>query len=208
MRAFLCHGMKLKLAPANAVFLFLVLVSSASAQPVALSRTNAFSRSQSQVLTPNDLIAVDVFQEEEFKQGPRRVAPDGTVTIALLDRIKLGGKTVEEAEKYIREELIAREYLVDPKVTVTVIEHFKWKFTVTGHVQAPGNYEVSGDEKMNLIQALSRAGGITSKGKNKVQVTRHAGGGNQLIDLDAKDPKDQQFQILPDDLITVPEKVF
>ena len=200
--------MKMSIVPAKVFVLSLVFASGLGAQPATSPGTNASPRNKAEVLSPSDLVSVEVFQEDEFKPGPRRVAPDGTITIALLDRISIGGKSVEQAEKLIREQLIAKEYLVNPKVTVTVIEKFKWRFTVTGAVQAPGNYDVPGDEKMNLIQPISRAGGVLSKGKSKVQIIRKVGDSTQTLERDSKDRIEQQFEILANDVITVPEKVF
>jgi polysaccharide export outer membrane protein len=161
-------------------------------------------------ISPNDSIRVKVYQEEDLTSD-LRISRDGSTTFPLLGAINLGGKTVEEATAQIRN-LLARDYLVNPQVTVTVTEYAKRRFTVLGQVGKPGIYDFPNEEGMTLLQAIGMAGGFTRLARSgKVTITRSAGGKKTFtVDVKANtnDPGTKQFDVLPDDTISVDERTF
>ena len=60
--------------------------------------------SKGYVLSPNDLIHLKVYQEDDL-ESKVRLTPEGVANLPLLGGVKLGGKTVEEARIYIHNEL-------------------------------------------------------------------------------------------------------
>ena len=163
------------------------------------------------VLSPSDLVQMKVYQEDDLETKVR-IAKDGTVTIPLIGVVHIGGKTVEEATKLIRD-LLDRDYLVNPQVTLTVVEYAKRRFTVLGQVQKPGSYEIPDEETVTLLQAVAIAGGYTRLANpGRITVSRNVGGHKTTLSLDgramANDPSTQQFQVMPDDTITVAERIF
>src|SRR5437868_1750838 len=48
------------------------------------------------LLTPNDVVMLKVYQEEDL-QAQVRINKDGTVTLPLIGQVKIGGKTIDEA---------------------------------------------------------------------------------------------------------------
>lgn len=162
-------------------------------------------------ISPNDLIHIKVYQEDDL-ETKLRVSADGSATFPLLGAVQLGGKSVDEATALIRREL-ARDYLVNPQVTLVVLEYSKKRFTVLGQVQKPGSFEIPSEEVVYFPQAIALAGGFTRIAKkSKVSVTRQFGGKATTIYIDATsrsasgDP--QTFQVLPGDTITVEEGLF
>jgi len=122
------------------------------------------------------------------------------------------GKTVAQARELIRD-LLAKDYLANPQVTVSVLEYGKSLFTVLGEVQKPGSYEIPPDQSYHLLQAIAVAGGYTRLGApGRVSVQRMQGSQKQVFRLDAgamaKNPNVSLFMILPGDTITVGEKIF
>ncbi len=175
----------------------------------AAAATNSLRREY--LLAANDVVQVKVYQEDDL-DAKVRVSRDGSVTLPLLGPVNIGGKSREQAASFIREQLAAK-YLVNPQVTVDVVEYSKRRFTVLGQVQRPGTYEFPGDESINLLQAISMAGGYTRLGNSsKVSVQRGEGTEKKIFKLDAdsmaKDPEVKVFEIQPDDTINVAEKVF
>ena len=167
--------------------------------------------SKGYVLSPNDLIHLKVYQEDDL-ESKVRLTPEGVANLPLLGGVKLGGKTVEEARIYIHNEL-AKDYLVSPHVELTVVEYAKRKFILFGEIQKPGAYEMPGEESINLLDAIAMAGGGTPKANlSKVTVVRKMGEEKKQFVLDAKamaqDTKTKLFVILPGDTISVPESVF
>jgi len=169
------------------------------------------SESSRYILGPNDVIQVRVYQEPDL-DAHERVNQDGTVTLPLLGTIALGGKSVERATLVIRD-LLAKDFLVSPQVTVTVAEYAKRRFIVLGQVQRPGPYELPSEKTMSLLQAIATAGGYTRIGSpRKVTVQRVVDGAQKIFKLDAeamsKDKDGKSFEILAEDTITVGEKLF
>src|SRR2546430_16619602 len=176
---------------------------STSAPPAAVAQTY--------VLSASDVVQVKVYQEDDLETKVR-IARDGTTSFPLIGVIKLGGKTVEQAANLIRDEL-GKDYLVNPQVTLTVIEYAKRRFTVLGQVQKPGTYEIPNEESVTLLQAIAMAGGYTRlANKANITVTRSPNGKKATFSLDVNhatnDLKTEPFVILPDDTITVPERLF
>src|SRR5688572_32950747 len=75
---------------------------------------------QTYALSPNDLVLIKVYRHDDL-ESKLRIASDGTTSFPLLGTLQLGGKTLEEATVYIRE-LLGKDYLVNPQVTVTILE--------------------------------------------------------------------------------------
>jgi polysaccharide export outer membrane protein len=183
-----------------------------AAQPLAAVFTNVTTGAGARAyrLSPNDMVLVKVYQEDDLTTT-LRLAKDGSATFPLLGVINLGGKSVDEAASLIRD-LLGRDYLVNPQVTVTVTEYAKRRFTVLGQVQKPGTYEIPNEETVNILQAIAMAGGYTRlASQGKVAVSRTLGGKQTLlVDVKsaAQDPNAKSFEILPDDIIQVSERVF
>lgn len=161
-------------------------------------------------LCPNDVLRVKVFQEDDLTTE-LRLGKDGSATFPLLGVINLGGKTVDEAAATIRQ-LLGKDYLVNPQVTLTVTEYAKRRFTVLGQVQKPGSYDIPSEESVTLLQAIAMAGGFGRLAvQSKVTITRTVGGKKTLI-VDVKsaanDPNIKPFEILAEDTIFVAERVF
>ncbi len=166
---------------------------------------------QTYILSPNDVVQVKVYQEDDL-ETKMRIGKDGTTSFPLIGVINLGGKTVAQAADLIRARL-ADGYLVNPQITVSVIEYAKRRFTVLGQVQKPGTYEIPNEESMTFLQAVAMAGGYTRlANRGSVTVTRMVGGKKTNFNLDLKsatsDLNTQPFEILPDDTITVAERIF
>ena len=163
------------------------------------------------VLATNDLISIKVFQEDDL-QTQVRVAKDGTITFPLIGVVRVGGKTPQEAARTIRD-MLAKGYLVNPQVTVSVLEYFKYRLTVLGQVQKPGSYDFPDRDRLTLLEAIGLAGGYTrGADPGKVLVKRLVNGKEMVYRLNAKNMASQgsttAFEVLPGDVITVSESIF
>lgn len=187
-----------------------LLSSNIYAAETTVTAPAAIEESRSYRLSPNDLIRIKVFQEDDLTTE-LRLAKDGTGTYPLLGVITLGGRTVDEAAATLREQL-GKDYLVNPQVTITVVEYSKRRFTVLGQVQKPGSYDIPSEESVTLLQAIAMAGGFTRLAvQSKVTITRTVGG-KKTFSVDVKsaanDPGTKPMEILPDDTIIISERVF
>ena len=163
------------------------------------------------VLVANDIVFVKVYQEDDL-DAKVRISKDGSIVLPLLGSVTVGGLTREAASRHIRD-LLGLKYLVNPQVSLDITEYAKRRFTVLGQVQRPGSFEMPGDESVNLLQAISMAGGYTRLGAgNRVTLQRGQGAEKKVFKLDAdsmaKDKDVKTFEIQADDTITVGEKIF
>ena len=163
------------------------------------------------VLKANDVILVKVYQEDDL-ETKATIDRDGLITLPLLGAVEMRNRTPEQATALIRE-LYAKDYLVNPRVSLSVLEHAKLHFTIMGQVQRPGAYEFNPEEPLNLLQAIAMAGGFTRMGApTKVSVQRMINGQLAISPLNAdqmsKDKKAKPFVLMPDDIITVAERIF
>lgn len=158
------------------------------------------------VITAEDLIEIVVQRQPEFSVT-RRVANDGTLYTPILGKIQLAGLLPEEAEALIRDRLVDG-YLVDPVVTVIVVERAKKKFVILGQVKSPGYYSVPGELEVTLVQAVAMAGGYT-RIAGDVVVTREVNGEEKMIRIDRKNSNsDAAFTVMAGDTVEVEESLF
>ena len=103
--------------------------------PVATAPVTAASPQY--VLRVGDVVQVKVYQEDDLTQVSR-IGSDGTISIPLLGSVKVVSNSVDAASAIVRE-LLAKDYLVNPQVSLNVTEFAKRRFTVLGQVQRPGS---------------------------------------------------------------------
>ena len=201
------------LPPILCLLISLLGSSLQSAPAVDLVETNLASLTlatpKAYVLAPNDLVLVKVYRQDDLESRVR-LAANGNTSFPLLGTINLGGKTLEEATAQIRD-LLAKDYLVNPQVTLTILEYAKRRFTVLGQVQRPGTFEIPSEESVDLLEAVAMAGGFTRLANtSKIIITRTVGGKKSTFVLDAKNVTANgtaQVSVMPEDTITVAQRI-
>ena len=101
------------------------------------------------------------------------VDEEGMIDFPVLGKIKVAGMNREEIAAFIKGELLAKNLIKDPVVTV---EYMNLCVSVLGEVNSPGRYSIDRD-KVTLLDAISMAGDLTIYGKReKVLVLREEEG--------------------------------
>lgn len=162
-------------------------------------------------LGPEDVISVEVFgpQTQIYSQPALIVPPDGKINYKLIGSISVRGRTVEEVQKEIAEKL--NEYIIDPKVTVQLVQSHSMKYIIDGDVGRPGIFEMT--RRMSVREAIVNSGGILPTGdKAKVQIARALpNGGTNIIAINFKEldkGKGVDEFLAPGDVIFVPGNRF
>ena len=88
------------------------------------------------------------------------VSQDKTINFPVLGTLSVAGKTTITLEKDLKERLESGGYLIDPTVTVRLLNA---KVTLLGEVKAPGTYTFT-ENNMSFLQALGLAGDLTING--------------------------------------------
>jgi polysaccharide export outer membrane protein len=184
------------------------LSAAAPAEPQPAQKTAVRS---DYVLQPSDVIKVQVFQEDDLTREVR-LSQESSVSLPMIGNIDLKGKTLAEAQNLIRT-LYDRSYLVNPQVTIIILEYSKRSVTVLGSVNKPGVVLFPQETGLNLLDAIARADGFSRLAdKKRVRLTRINPEGkaeNFTINADEimKDASNDAWVLLKDDVISVPERV-
>lgn len=162
-------------------------------------------------LGPNDVISVEVFgQCPDYCRENIAVPPTAKVSYPLIrGGVMVGGRTIEQIEEEITKKL--DEYIIEPKVTVTLVKAMSARYSVMGKVQTPGIRVM--DRKVSLYEAVIEAGGVLKTGnKKKVALVRFDAQGNlarKEVDLAAIEKgKAPMIYLNPGDQVFVPGKGF
>src|SRR6516225_5182757 len=107
-------------------------------------------------ISQQDILQISVFQVNDLNSGVQ-VSQDGNITLPLIGKTQVAGKTTAEAEQIIAGKL-RQKYLQSPQVSVSVKTYGK-RITVSGEVKTP---KVLGDDgNTTLSQGIANAGGIS-----------------------------------------------
>jgi polysaccharide export outer membrane protein len=104
---------------------------------------------------PGDQLNVQVYGEQSLTQTVV-VLPDGTITLPLVGKVQVAGKTPNEAGAAVTAAL--SKYLRHPVVNVAVATQGQLNVMVLGDVKTPGKYQVRSNAR--IADAIAAAGGL------------------------------------------------
>lgn len=136
-----------------------------AAQP---AQNNVDTFRQTYQLSPNDQVLIHAPDAEEINDRPFRIDDDGTLTLPLVGMVKAAGMTSVQLEQELTTEL--KKYIVNPVVTVTVVQFRNAPVTFEGEFQKPGMYSLQG--RHTLVEMLSTVGGTTTAASRRLKITR------------------------------------
>lgn len=150
-----------------------------------------------------DVLHVSVWEEPQFTEAVV-VRPDGMISIPLISEVAVAGLTPESVETVLTMRL--EKFIHKPRVTVVVQEIHSRMVYITGEVQRPGAYPLV--DTMNVVQLVSRSGGLTDFAKSKQVYVLRAGNGTRVkVDfrrlLKGQSPE-QNVELAPGDTVVVP----
>ncbi len=184
-----------------------------ASQPASASvTTGGASAPAGYILSPNDQVAVEVFGEDDLRANGR-LNPEGNLSVPLLGSVHLGGLSLTQAVSKLTE-LYGRDYLVHPRVNVSLLSYAKRRFSILGQVGHPGSFEMpeGSPEGIDLLEAIALAGGYTRiAAPERITVRRHNANGDQIFKVNAKrftKGSGGGFLVVPGDTITVGESIF
>jgi polysaccharide export outer membrane protein len=150
-----------------ALFSAAVMVVAAHAMIAAQGATKVAARDQ---------LAVTVFGVEDLS-GKYPVAVDGTMNYPHLGALRVVGLDTTQVAATLSTKLKEAGLLLNPQVSVELIQTPNKKVLVTGAVRTPGQLPFAGE--LTLFEALALAGSATSDAGDLVLVMRASGAGQQ-----------------------------
>ena len=117
-----------------------------------------------------DLIGITVYDAPELTRSVR-VDGDGYIRLPMLrQHIQAAGQSPAEVEAAISTALTEGNVLVDPIVTVSVVEYRSRPITVSGAVRNPSTFQATGT--VTLLDAITRAGGLADNAGAEILVSK------------------------------------
>lgn len=173
--------------------------------PLALAAEGAAGQPPNYRISPEDLLDISVWKEPDL-QREVIVRPDGGVSFPLVGDIRAAGKTPEQLEAEIAEEIQA--YVPGAVVTVSILEIRGLRIYVSGNVEDPGQYTVG--RYVDVVQAITLAGGLTPfANAGDIRIIRREGGSETIFKFDYREVQrgrnlEQNIMLQPDDVVMVP----
>ena len=128
---------------------------------------------------------------------------EGDITFPIIGKIKVLDLTTREIEEKIRTILESKDLLINPTISVRVINS---KITILGSINGPGTFTYP-EANITLLQAIGYAGDLNIKGKRQdILIIREEGGKRTYghVDLRKTDWFDgPYYYVKPNDVIYI-----
>lgn len=170
-------------------------------------------------LNPNDVIAINVYGEPELATA-QKIDSDGEVRLALLGDIRLAGRSVREAERYLEQLYIERKLLRRPLVTISVQAYSPRDIMILGAVRSPGNIQLPPSRtSIDIVEFITQVGGFTPTARgDAVRITRTGPDGKETtveVNVEAMitgrgrtADTPREFPLFPGDRLFVRDRIF
>jgi polysaccharide export outer membrane protein len=145
-----------------------VLILAGLVALILLARLGGAAPVEGYRIGPGDILKITVYGHEDLTRSAV-VAADGRMPFPLIGEVRASGLTPTELEESLRQ-LLGKDYLVDPQVSVAVQEYRSQKVFVLGEAEKPGTYPLTG--RATLLDVLSQAGGPSKTAGRQVVVVR------------------------------------
>ena len=177
-----------------AALLAVAPAASAQLSPVPQARPfqiDPVSTSSDAPIGARDVLDIKVFQDSALNTRAT-VTDDGKITMPVIGKVDVSGLTPVQVETKIK--ALLDRYINKADVSVQVLEAGSKPISVIGAVMHPGRIGATGN--LNLIQAITQAGGLAPGYGRTLYVLRS--GANGLSDQLAIDIDDLMIRGNPD----------
>ena len=134
-------------------------------------------------LRGGDRVSIKFPYHQELNEPSLSVRPDGFITLSMIEDVRAVGLTVTEL-KYRIEKAYA-EILVNPVVSINLLDFVQPRVFVSGQVGKPGSFDLRSGQ--TLAQAIALAGGFTRDANRRLvlHARPQANGSWQITEVDA-----------------------
>ncbi|NVB82972.1 MAG: polysaccharide export protein [Kofleriaceae bacterium] len=185
----------------------LLLLAGCSDNPPAIYPTVAPVDDAQLTLGPGDKIELVVYAGTRNSTATYVLDSSGEIEVQYIGTIAAAGKTAKHIKDEVQAKL-ADGYLVDPIVSLSVLEINSRKLAVLGQVLKSGTIKFT--PGMTITEAIAQSGGFTPMArKNMVKVTRYVDGKPAIYKIPVEkiaDGSRPNFPMMPGDEVFVPER--
>lgn len=186
-----------------------ILIREKQATAAFDSLTSISTVSTEYQLQPRDILSIQVssfkpqitnfFNNE--RTGMFLVQENGYIYMPVLDSIRVGGLTLEQARKNLRDAI--REFANDAYVSVNLLS---FNITILGEVALPGVKNIPRD-RITILEVVGLAGDVTEFGdRKKVKIIRKTNQGLKIALVDLTNENiltSEYFYVVPGDVVYV-----
>jgi len=152
-----------------------------------------------------DVLEVSVWGDEGLSKTVF-VRLDGRISLPLVGDVMALDTTLVSLAEQIKKKV--GKFVAEPSVTVTLQESRSKAYYVLGQIAKPGEYPLN--YPLTILQAISRAGGLSEWAKKeKIMVVRRSAGKETIIRFNYEnvlsgENLQQNIQVSPGDTIIIP----
>ena len=155
-------------------------------------------------LGPEDQLRISVWDNKDLTLD-LVVRPDGKISMPLIQDVVAADLTAAQLANEIQQKLAA--YIVNPEVSVIVLQVNAPKYYLIGYVAHPGTFPLRGDT--SVLQALALAGGFTQfASPRSIKLIRNMGGKQEIRKINyynlIEDGGEGNYLLKSGDTIVVP----
>ena len=135
-----------------------------------------------EALGMGDMVRVSVFRNPELTTEAR-VTERGTILFPMIGEVNVAGLTPSQAGARIADKLRSGKYVVNPEVTVSMMQVNSRQVSVLGNVVKPGRYPLD-STTAHLTDVIALAGGVGPTGSDEVTIITNRGGKQEKVNVD------------------------
>ena len=135
-----------------------------------------------EALGMGDMLRVTVFRNPELTTEAR-VSERGTILFPMVGEIPVAGLTPSQAGARIADKLRSGKYVVNPEVTVSMMQVNSRQVSVLGNVVKPGRYPLD-STTAHLTDVIALAGGVGPTGSDEVTIITNRSGKQEKVEID------------------------
>ena len=158
----------------------------AAATPSTITAATEAQQSASDLrlesLGMGDMVRVSVFRNPELTTEAR-VSERGTILFPMIGEVNIAGLTPSQAGARIADKLRSGKYVVNPEVTVSMMQVNSRQVSVLGNVVKPGRYPLD-STTAHLTDVIALAGGVGPTGSDEVTIITNRGGKQEKVNVD------------------------
>ena len=120
-------------------------------------------------LGPGDAVSIKVFGRPEL-DTTTYISDDGTAPVPLAGSVRIGGLSPAQASERVADALREGQFLIDPQVTIFLVQFRSQQVSVLGQVQSPGRFPI--ESRVSVFDLIAQAGGTTEDGADVIYLLR------------------------------------
>jgi polysaccharide export outer membrane protein len=128
-----------------------------------------------------DVLRITVYGQPDLATEAR-VGESGNISFPLIGDVKMAGVTPAQGETEIAQRLSKGGFILEPFVTLNVVQYRGQQVSVLGRVNRPGKFML--ERVSHVSDALALAGGIAGDGADTITLIRERDGKTEHRDID------------------------